>query len=288
MPRYKLLIEYDGRPFSGWQRQDNAPSVMGLIENCLYKFTRERVTVFGAGRTDSGVHATGQVAHFDLERDWHSQKIKEALNHFLKETGVAILDSWKVTEAFDSRFEATRRYYRYRICNRRAPLTFEIGRAWQYSYPIDVELMQQGADQLVGHYDFTTFRATACQAKSPWRTMQQLTISREGEWIYLDAMSRSFLHNQIRSFVGSLVEVGSGRKPVGWITEILEARDRRACGPRCAAGRALSDAGRLSRGSGLSDPRGIVDRAQRAATEIRRLNAQSGVGVRRRSLPRQP
>ena len=231
MPRYKLLIEYDGRPFSGWQRQDNAPSVMGLIENCLINSRVSGVTVFGAGRTDSGVHATGQVAHFDLERDWHSQKIKEALNHFLKETGVAILDSWKVTEAFDSRFEATRRYYRYRICNRRAPLTFEIGRAWQYSYPIDVELMQQGADQLVGHYDFTTFRATACQAKSPWRTMQQLTISREGEWVYLDAMSRSFLHNQIRSFVGSLVEVGSGRKPVGWITEILEARDRRACGP---------------------------------------------------------
>ena len=231
MPRYKLLIEYDGRPFAGWQRQDNAPTVMELIEESVFKFARERITLFGAGRTDSGVHAIGQIAHFDLERNWHSQKIREALNHFLKETGVAILDSWKVTEEFDSRFTATKRYYRYRICNRRAPLTFEMGRAWQYSYPIDINLMQQGADQLVGHYDFTTFRATACQARSPWRTMDRLTVSREGEWVYLDAMSRSFLHNQIRSFVGSLVEVGSGRKPVEWITEILEARDRRACGP---------------------------------------------------------
>nr|WP_320143522.1 tRNA pseudouridine(38-40) synthase TruA [uncultured Cohaesibacter sp.] len=231
MPRYKLLIEYDGRPFSGWQRQDNAPSVMGLIEESLFKFTHERVTLFGAGRTDSGVHATGQVAHMDLERDWHSLKLNEALNFFLKETGVAILNVWKVTDAFDSRFNAVKRYYRYRICNRRAPLTFEIGRAWQYSYAIDVERMQEGADKLIGHYDFTTFRATACQAKSPWRTMEKLTISREGEWVYMDAMARSFLHNQIRSFVGSLVEVGSGRKPVEWISEILEARDRRACGP---------------------------------------------------------
>ena len=182
MPRYKLLIEYDGRPFAGWQRQDNAPTVMGLIETSLFKFTREQVVVFGAGRTDSGVHATGQVAHFDLERDWHSNKIREALNHFLKETGVAILGVEKVTDAFDSRFKAIRRYYRYRICNRRAPLTFEMGRAWQYSYPIDIDRMQQGADQLIGHFDFTTFRATACQAKSPWRTMEKLTISREGEW----------------------------------------------------------------------------------------------------------
>jgi tRNA pseudouridine38-40 synthase len=231
MPRYKLLIEYDGRPFSGWQRQDNAPSVMGLIEDSLFKFARERITVFGAGRTDSGVHATGQIAHMDLERDWHSQKLVEALNHFLKETGVAILGAWKVTDEFDSRFVAIRRYYRYRICNRRAPLTFERGRAWQYSYPIDIDLMQQGCDLLLGHHDFTTFRATACQAKNPWRTMQYLKVIREGEWVYLDAMSRSFLHNQIRSFVGSLVEVGSGRKPVEWIAEILEARDRRACGP---------------------------------------------------------
>ncbi|WP_319483579.1 tRNA pseudouridine(38-40) synthase TruA [uncultured Cohaesibacter sp.] len=231
MPRYKLLIEYDGRPFSGWQRQDNAPSVMELIEDSIHTFTHERITLFGAGRTDSGVHATGQVAHFDLERDWHSQKITAALNFFLKETGVAVLGAWKVTGEFDSRFKAVKRYYRYRICNRRAPLTFEMGRAWQYSFPIDVELMQQGADRLVGHHDFTTFRATACQAKSPWRTMEMLRISREGEWVYLDAMARSFLHNQIRSFVGSLAEVGSGRKPVDWITEILETRDRRACGP---------------------------------------------------------
>ncbi|TLP45965.1 tRNA pseudouridine(38-40) synthase TruA [Cohaesibacter sp. CAU 1516] len=231
MPRYKLLIEYDGRPFAGWQRQDNAPTVMGLIEQSLFKFTREQVTLFGAGRTDSGVHATGQIAHFDLMRDWHSQKVREALNHFLKETGVAILGIEKVTDAFDSRFMATRRYYRYRICNRRAPLTFEMGRAWQYSYPIDVDLMQEGANRLIGHFDFTTFRATACQAKSPWRTMEKLTISREGEWVYLDAMSRSFLHNQIRSIVGSLAEVGSRRKPVEWVSDILEARDRRACGP---------------------------------------------------------
>ena len=233
MPRFKLLIEYDGRPFSGWQRQDNAPSVMGLIEKSLLKFTREETVVFGAGRTDSGVHADGQVAHFDLRRDWHSEKIREALNHFLKETGVAILDSWKITEDFDARFSATKRYYRYRICNRRAPLTYELGRAWQYSYPIDIDLMQKGADQLIGHHDFTTFRATACQAKSPMRTMEKLTISREGEWVYLDAMARAFLHNQIRSFVGSLAEVGSGRKPVSWISQILQAKDRRACGPVC-------------------------------------------------------
>ncbi len=231
MPRYKLLIEYDGQPFAGWQRQDNAPTVMGLIEDCIFRLSRERVAVYGAGRTDSGVHACGQVAHVDIHKDWHSRKLREALNHFLTDTGATILDVWKVNDKFDSRFEATKRYYRYRICNRRAPLTFERGRAWQYSYPIDIDLMQQGADRLIGHHDFTTFRATACQGKSPLRTMEKLTVSREGEWVYLDAMARSFLHNQIRSFVGSLVEVGAGRKPVDWITEILEACDRCACGP---------------------------------------------------------
>ncbi|MCT4655843.1 MAG: tRNA pseudouridine(38-40) synthase TruA [Cohaesibacter sp.] len=231
MPRFKLLIEYDGRPFSGWQRQDNAPTVMETIETAITRFAHEKVVLYGAGRTDSGVHATGQVAHLDMERDWHSQKLKEALNHFMQETGVAILGIDKVTDEFDSRFSAIRRYYRYRICNRRAPLTFEMGRAWQYSYPIDIDLMQKGCDQLIGTHDLSTFRATACQAKSPIRTMEMLKVSREGEWVYLDAMARSFLHNQIRSFVGSLVEVGAGRKPVEWISEILEARDRRACGP---------------------------------------------------------
>ena len=232
MPRYKLLIEYDGRPFAGWQRQENAPTVMALIEDSLFRFTHERVTLFGAGRTDAArFMQPGKLPIFDLERDWHSQKTREALNFFLKETGVAILAIEKVIDTFDSRFMAIRRYYRYRICNRRAPLTFEQGRAWQYSYPIDIDLMQQGANRLIGHFDFTTFRATACQAKSPWRTMERLTVTRDGEWVYLDAMSRSFLHNQIRSFVGSLAEVGSGRKPVEWISEILEARDRRACGP---------------------------------------------------------
>lgn len=231
MPRYKLLIEYDGRPFSGWQRQENAPSIMALIEDSIEIFTHERVTLFGAGRTDTGVHATGQVAHFDLERDWHSQKIREALNFFLKEKGVAILKTWKVTEEFDSRFKAIRRYYRYRICNRRAPLTFEEGRAWLYSFPIDADLMQKGADRLIGHFDFTTFRATACQAKSPWRTMERLTITRQGEWVYLDAMARSFLHNQIRSIVGTLAEVGAGRQSVDWVSDILAARNRQACGP---------------------------------------------------------
>ena len=204
---------------------------MALIEDSIFKFTHEKITLFGAGRTDTGVHATGQVAHIDLQRDWHSQKLNEALNFFLKETGVAVLKVWKVTDEFDSRFRAIRRYYRYRICNRRAPLTFEMGRAWLYSFPIDIEQMQLGADRLIGHYDFTTFRATACQAKSPWRTMEQLTVSREGEWVYLEAMARSFLHNQIRSIVGTLVEVGAGRKSPDWVSEILEARDRCACGP---------------------------------------------------------
>jgi len=231
MPRYRLLIEYDGGPFVGWQRQENGCSVQQAIEEAVEKFAGERVTLRAAGRTDAGVHALGQVAHVDLARDWPADTVRDAVNAHLRPEPIVILQAETAPPDFDARFSATRRHYLYRILNRRAPAALDAGRVWALPQPLDAEAMHRAARALVGKHDFTTFRAAECQADSPVKTLDRLEISRAGEEIAVRASARSFLHSQVRSIVGSLVKVGEGRWPEARIAEILGARDRAACGP---------------------------------------------------------
>ncbi|WP_186387396.1 tRNA pseudouridine(38-40) synthase TruA [Stappia sp. TSB10P1A] len=231
MPRYKLTVDYDGRPFVGWQRQANGPSVQAVIERAVTAFSGETVTIGGAGRTDAGVHATGQVAHLDLEKDWPAATVLGALNFHCQPDPVAILACEKMQEGFDARFSAIRRHYRYRIVNRLAPLTHDLGLAWHVKKPLDAEAMHAAAQVFVGHHDFTTFRHSRCQAKSPWKTLEAFSVRREGESIIAECSSRSFLHNQVRSMVGTLRLVGEGRWGAEDVARALAARDREACGP---------------------------------------------------------
>ncbi len=234
MPRYRLDIEYDGTPFYGWQRQEKFISIQQVLEETLAEFTQEKVTAFAAGRTDTGVHALGQVVHIDLTKDWTAQKVQEATNGLLKYKGypVTALEVTKVDSDFDARFSAVRRSYRYRIINRMAPLTVERDRAWWIRFPLDVVKMNDAAGELVGHHDFTTFRSTDCQAKSPMRTLDTLCVNRVNETeIEIIAQSRSFLHNQVRSIVGSLKLVGDGKWTRQDLVEARDALDRKACGP---------------------------------------------------------
>jgi tRNA pseudouridine38-40 synthase len=233
MPRYKLLVEYDGTPYAGWQRQAGEYSVQEAIETAIAGFSGETVSVRGAGRTDAGVHAAGQVAHLDLERDWPAAKVRDAINAHLSMAGemVAILESEKVADEFDARFSAVKRHYRYVIVNRRAPLTYERNRAWWVSRKLDAEAMNTAAQFLVGKHDFTTFRSAQCQSKSPVKTMDAVTVTRNGEHIEIFASARSFLHNQIRSIAGTLEKVGEGSWQPEDVAKVLEARDRSACGP---------------------------------------------------------
>jgi tRNA pseudouridine38-40 synthase len=231
MPRYKLTIEYDGAPFVGWQVQDNGPSVQGTIAAAIAAFSGEKVSVQGAGRTDAGVHALGQVAHFDFASEREPDTVRDALNAHLRPWPVAILAVERVSADFDARRSATQRHYFYRIVNRRADLALERGRVWRVTRPLDADAMQEAAQRLVGQHDFTTFRSTECQAKSPVKTLDQLDVVRSGEEIQILAAARSFLHNQVRSMVGSLVEVGRGKWSAHDLSRALEARDRAACGP---------------------------------------------------------
>ncbi len=229
MPRYKITIEYDGTPFFGWQIQASGPSVQGALCEAIERFSGERVAVHGAGRTDSGVHARGQVAHFDLERSWAGLKVREALNYHLRPAPVAILTCEEADAAFDARFSATRRHYLYRVLNRRAPPALERDRAWWVPQPLDAEAMHRAAQHLVGQHDFTTFRAAGCQAKSPVKTLDQLEVSRRGDEIWITAVARSFLHNQVRSMAGTLKAVGVGKWSTGDVAAARDARDRSAC-----------------------------------------------------------
>ncbi len=231
MQRWKLTVEYDGRPFVGWQRQANGPSVQEAIETAVFRFSGETVRVTGAGRTDAGVHALGQVAHVDLARPASPATVRDALNQHLKPQPIAILAAEPVPASFDARFSARRRAYRYRIVNRRAPLTLERGRAWHVMRPLDAGVMDQAAQLLVGRHDFTSFRAAECQAASPVRTLDRLSVRREGDLVLIEAEARSFLHHQIRNFAGSLRLVGEGKRPITWIAEVLAARDRSCAGP---------------------------------------------------------
>jgi tRNA pseudouridine38-40 synthase len=235
MPRYKLTLEYHGGPFSGWQRQRNLPSVQGAVETALRALEPDAPPVIGAGRTDAGVHATGQVAHCDLKRDWEPFTLTAALNWHLKPAPVAVLAAAPVADDFHARYSATGRRYLYRMVCRGAPLTIERGLAWRRSHDLDAAAMQAAADLLVGHHDFTTFRSTQCQAKSPMKTLDKFLIERinvsGGDEIRFHLAARSFLHNQVRSFVGTLEQVGAGKWPVERVAEALAARDRKACGP---------------------------------------------------------
>jgi tRNA pseudouridine38-40 synthase len=231
MPRYRLLIEYDGRPFVGWQMQGAGPSVQGVITEAVAAFADETVTVHGAGRTDAGVHALGQVAHVDLTRDWRADRVRDALNARLRPHPVAVLAVETVADSFHARFSAKRRHYLYRIVNRRADLALERNRAWRVPRPLDAAAMHAAAQGLIGRHDFTTFRAADCQAKSPVKTLDRLEVAREGDEVRVRASARSFLHHQVRSMVGSLVLVGDGKWSAGDLSAVLAARSRVACGP---------------------------------------------------------
>jgi tRNA pseudouridine38-40 synthase len=230
MPRYKLTIEYDGTPFVGWQVQDNGVSVQGVLAEAVLAFTGERAVVGGAGRTDAGVHALGQIAHVDLAKDWPADTVRDALNAHLRPHPVAVLLAERVADDFDARFSAIRRHYRYRIVNRRADLALEVRRAWRVPRPLDAIAMHDAARRLIGRHDFTTFRSTECQAKSPVKTLDRLDVTRDGDEVDVSAVARSFLHNQVRSMVGSLVHVGEGKWSTDELSAALAARDRTACG----------------------------------------------------------
>jgi tRNA pseudouridine38-40 synthase len=237
MPRYALLVEYHGAPFAGWQRQNDQPSVQGAIEAALAKLEPRAHTIAAAGRTDAGVHATGQVAHCDMERDWDPFRLSEALNFHLKPAPVAIVACAKVADDWHARFDALERRYLFRLMSRRAPLTSEAGQMWRVNHPLDADAMQAGADQLLGLHDFTTFRSSICQAKSPVKTLDELRVEvvpREyGTEYRFHVRARSFLHNQVRSFVGTLERVGAGAWMPDDVGAALAAKDRGACGPVC-------------------------------------------------------
>jgi tRNA pseudouridine38-40 synthase len=231
MPRYKLTIEYDGAPFSGWQIQDNGPSVQGALEDAVKAISGEAVRVHGAGRTDAGVHALAQVAHCDVTKHFASGRFRDGLNAHLRPLPIGVLSAEIVPDSFEARFSAKKRHYLYRIANRRANLALDVGRTWRLPRPLDSDTMHVAAQRLVGKHDFTTFRDTECQAKSPVKTLDQLDVVREGDAVSIKTAARSFLHSQVRSMVGSLVWVGEGRWSADDLAAALGARDRAACGP---------------------------------------------------------
>lgn len=229
MPRYAITIEYDGSPFVGWQIQANGPSVQGSLVEAIARFSSETVRVQGAGRTDAGVHALGQVGHFDLQKNWAPDKIRDATNYHLRPNPVAVTECKLVADDFDARFSAMARHYLYRILRRRAPPVLDRDRVWQVPVELNVDDMNEAASELVGHYDFTTYRAAHCQAKSPIRTLDRLVVEADGDEILISATARAFLHNQVRSMVGCLKAVGEGRWTISDFKSARDARDRKRC-----------------------------------------------------------
>ncbi len=230
MPRYKLTIEYDGTPYVGWQVQDNGASVQGMLSEAIAAFAGERVTVAGAGRTDAGVHALGQIAHVDLAKEWDTDTVRDAINFHLRPQPVAVLAAERAAPDFDARFSAKKRHYLYRIVNRRADLTLDVHRVWRVPRALDAAAMHGAAQLLIGRHDFTTFRSSECQAKSPLKTLDRLDVLREGDEVRVTAAARSFLHHQVRSMVGSLLHVGEGKWSALDLEAALAARDRTRCG----------------------------------------------------------
>ena len=231
MPRYKLIIEYDGTPFSGWQIQDNAPTVQGALEQAVKAICGEDVRVNGAGRTDAGVHALAQVAHCDIAKHFVPGRLRDGLNAHLRPHPIGVLSADIVPDNFEARFSAIKRHYLYRITNPRANLALDIGRTWRVPRRLDADAMHQAAQRLIGKHDFTTFRDTECQAKSPEKTLDQLDVVRRGDAVSILTSARSFLHSQVRSMVGSLVWVGEGRWSADDLAAALAARNRAACVP---------------------------------------------------------
>lgn len=230
MPRYRLTLEYDGTPFVGWQVQAAGVSVQGQLAEAIQKFSGETVDVRGAGRTDAGVHARGQVAHIDLAKDWPTDTVRDAVNFHLKPDPIAVLACETVGDDFDARHSAVARHYLYRIVVRRGTLALDRNRAWRVPHSLDVGAMHAAAQVLVGRHDFTTFRAAGCQARSPVKTLDRLDVTGDGEEMRIAASARSFLHHQVRSMAGSLKHVGEGRWSLDAMRAALEARDRAACG----------------------------------------------------------
>ncbi len=237
MPRFRLTIEYDGTPYLGWQRQADGRSVQQAVEEAILRISGEDRRIITAGRTDAGVHALGQVAHVDLLKDWSPDRLRDGLNAHLRDAGdsVAVIEAQAVPAGFSARASALRRHYLYRIVARRPPAPLAAGRAWHVARPLDAGLMQEGADRLLGHHDFTTFRSMDCQAKSPMKTLERLEVTRDGEIVEIRASARSFLHHQVRSMVGSLELVGAGRWSADDLAAALAARDRTRCGPMAPA-----------------------------------------------------
>ena len=231
MPRYRMTIEYDGRPYKGFQAQADLPTVQGSLERAAHAFCGEDVRVNAAGRTDTGVHALAQVIHIDLDKDWRPEVVRNAINAHLVPEPIAVLDCEIATGDWHARFSATERRYLYRILNRESPPALDRGRVWHVRKPLDAEAMHAAAQTLIGHHDFTTFRDLACQAKSPMKTMDFARVRRQGDEVVLEFASRSFLHRQVRSMTGTIAEVGVGRWEVEDVRAALEARDRTACGP---------------------------------------------------------
>ena len=273
MPRYKLTLEYDGTPFVGWQLQENGLSVQGRLAQAVKAFSGEDTVPRGAGRTDAGVHALGQVAHFDLAKDWEADKVRDALNAQLRPDPVSVLACELVADDFDARFSATARHYLYRILTRRSPLALERNRAWHVLHALDAAAMHEAAQALVGHHDFTTFRSSECQAASPVKTLDRLAVVPRGRCDRIEASARSFLHNQVRSMVGSLKLVGEGRWTARDLEKALQARDRARLRARGARLRPLPCKGRLlNRGR-----RRFASRLDRA--KIARLFMHDGASV---------
>ncbi|NKB19091.1 MAG: tRNA pseudouridine(38-40) synthase TruA [Alphaproteobacteria bacterium] len=236
MTRYYLVIEYDGTDYVGWQRQDNGPSIQEELEKAIQRFCGEIVTIQGAGRTDAGVHALGQAAHVDIERDTDANTVKDALNAHLRPHPIAVLQAAEVPDEFHARFSAQARSYIYRIINRRAPLTTQRHLAWHVGVTLDASAMHEAAQRLVGKHDFTTFRASVCQAKSPIRSMTSLDVTYEGDTIDIRASAPSFLHHQVRNFVGTLKLVGEGKWTADDVSNALAACDRTKAGQTAPPG----------------------------------------------------
>jgi len=231
MTRWKLTIEYDGSDYSGWQKQENAPSVQQALEEAFQKFSGETAALFCAGRTDAGVHARAQVAHVDLQKNTNGDVVRDAVNFYLRPHKVAILKAEAVDDTFNARTSAIQRSYRYRVVNRRAPLTFQSKYAWHVIHPMDIDVMQRAADILIGKHDFSTFRAANCQATSPLRTLDRLKVTREGDDVFIDAAARSFLYHQVRNMAGTLTYVGTGNWSLEDFASAFAACDRTKGGP---------------------------------------------------------
>jgi tRNA pseudouridine38-40 synthase len=235
MPRYLLILEYDGTPFAGFQAQADQPSVQGRLEEAIFKFTGEKARIHVAGRTDAGVHALGQAAHFDIAKDFSPAVVRDALNAHLVPDPISVIEAREVDPEFHVRFSAKGRRYLYRVIDRKPPPVIDRNRAWWVKTSLNVEAMREASKVLLGHHDFTTFRDSHCQAKSPMRTLDEIEIERLGEDVRFRFSAQSFLHRQVRSMVGTLVQVGTDRWTAAHVEQALRARDRARCGPTAPA-----------------------------------------------------